>query len=90
MNGSIIGTLSEERISEICQENMLNPADEKIVVEIVREIDKDVDDPEKDIALAKEKMKSASDANLILCTIIDITHEFALKKRMLAAGNHVV
>ena len=84
MNGSIIGTLSEERIREICEENLLDSESEEIVIGIMREIDKEVDDPEKDIALVKEKMKAAFDANSILCTVIDITHEFVLKKRKLA------
>lgn len=83
MNGSVIGTLGEERIREICQQNWLDSASEEVVIGIMREIDKDVDDPEKDMALIKEKMKAASDANSILCTIIDVTDEFVMKKRML-------
>lgn len=81
INGTIAGTLSEERIGEICRQNLLNPASEELVIGIVRECDKDINDPEKDAALIKERIKGNPDAGAILCAILDVVQEFITKKR---------
>lgn len=80
MNGSIIGTLSEERIREMCKQNLLSPTGEEIVMEVIRNWDEEVNDPESDKAFVKERLKDVSEKNLILETIVEISEEFFFRK----------
>lgn len=81
INGTIVGTLSEERIREICRQNFLDSESEDLVIEIIREWDKEINDAEQDAAFAKEKIKGKRDEKEILSAILDIVEEFFLMKR---------